>query len=302
VTTAATQPAAAGAHRSPGVSEKRGSSVFAAHPGKRRTELVWLAYTPVWGIAAAVVMMGGFANTWGDVELTTFCFALGLGAFVAPIVFRPDAEKTIPWWRTTAFKMSVSVTGFALLINYSHSPFFFDVLHMHYGFDTTWNVRQTPIGLYVITIAYFATYSVLCLVTFRFIRARAVGLPPILRWPAYALAPFGVAFLETLLNANPFMTHLFCYDDIGFALSFGTLAYGTAFCFALPVWLRIDERPGASIGLFAIVVGVLAAVYAELLVLDALRAFVAPLFTDVETGAMGFRDFADSCLVPLSGR
>ncbi|HJK95647.1 MAG TPA: hypothetical protein RMF84_00405 [Polyangiaceae bacterium LLY-WYZ-14_1] len=277
------------------------ASVFAAHPGKRRTELVWLAYTPVWGLAAAVVMMGGLANTWGDWELTAFCSALGLGAFVAPVVFRPAEERGLPFWETAGFKMSCCVAGLAVLINYSHSPFFFDVLHMHYGFDTTWNVRQTPIGLYIITIAYFATYAVLCLIAFRWLRGRTRRWPLGLRWPAYALAPFGVAFLETLLNANPFMTHLFCYDDIGFALSFGTLAYGTAFCFTLPAWLRIDERPGVSVTLFSIAVSVLAAVYAEMLVLDLLRHFVAPLLTEVETGAMGFRDFAESCLEPLPG-
>jgi hypothetical protein len=273
--------------------------LFSEHPGKRATERVWLGYTPVWGIAAGVVMMGGFANRWGDWELTAFCVALGLGAFVAPIVLRPAEERSTPWYRTAACKMAVSITGFALLINYSHSPFFFDVLHMHYGFNTTWNVRQTPIGLYVITIAYFATYAVLCMMAYRGIRSLVAGRSPWVRWPAYALAPFGVAFLETALNANPFMSHLFCYDDIGFALSFGTVAYGFAFCFALPAWLAIDERPGQSVGMLVVVVGFLAAVYAQMLVLDVLRHHVAPHFTEVEHGAQGFRDFDESCLQPL---
>ncbi|MFW6085564.1 MAG: hypothetical protein ACODAG_00040 [Myxococcota bacterium] len=281
---------------------KRRIHLWAEHPGKRATEKFWLAYTAVWGLAAGVVMLGGFANHWGDVELTLFGVALAVGAVVPPIVMRPAEERSIPWYRSTAFKMGVSVTGFAILINYSHSPFFFDVLHMHYGFDTTWNVRQTPVGLYLMTVAYFATYAVLVMATYRAVRSAVAGAPGWVQWPAIALAPFGVAFLETALNANPFMEHLFCYDDIGFALSFGTLAYGTAFCFALPAWFAIDERPGRSIGLLAVVVSVLAAVYAEVLVLDVLRHHVAPHLTVVETGADGFRDFDTSCLEPLPGR
>jgi hypothetical protein len=283
------------------VRSPRRLQLFASHPGKRATERVWLWYTPVWGIAAGIVMLGGFANHWGDWELTLFSVVLGLGAVVAPIVLRPVEERAKPWYRSTAFKMGMSISGFAVLINYSHSPFFFDVLHMHYGFNTTWNVRQTPIGLYILTIAYFATYAVLCMVVFRAVRSMVAGTSRWVRWPAVAVAPFGVAFLETALNANPFMTHLFCYDDIGFALSFGTLAYGTAFCFALPAWLAIDERPGVSVSMLVVVVGFLAAVYAQMLVLDVLRYHVAPHFTEVEHGAMGFRDFDTSCLEPLPG-
>lgn len=275
--------------------------VFAEHPGKRATERVWLWYTPVWGSAAAIVMMGGLANHWGDWELTLFSLVLGVGAVVAPILLRPEEERALPWFRSTAFKMGMSVTGFALLLNYSQTAFFFDVLHMHYGFDTTWNVRQTPVGLYLLTIAYFSTYAVLCMMAYRMARSLVVGASPWIKWPVVAMAPFGVAFLETALNANPFMSHLFCYDDIGFALSFGTLAYGTAFCFALPAWMSIDERPGASVGMRVIVVGFLAAVYAQLLVLDVLRYHVAPHFTEVQHGAVGFRDFDTSCLEPLPG-
>lgn len=290
-------PDALGAE-TPAASSARFDCLFSANPAKRATEKVWLWYTPVWGIAAAVVMMGGLANHWRDLGLTIFCVVLGAGALILPIALRSE-QRDLPWWRTTAFKFGFSVTLFAILINYAHNWFFFDVLHMHYGFNTTINIRQTPIGLYIITIAYFATYAVLCLMTFRGVRKLVSGAPKWIQYPAIATAPFAVAFLETALNANPFMTHLFCYDSPALALSFGTVAYGTAFCFALPVWLAIDERPGRSAGLFSIAVWVLAAVYAQELVLQGLRHSVAPHLTTVEDGAQGFRDFDDSCLVPL---
>lgn len=273
--------------------------VLSSHPGKRAVERYWLLYTPVWGIATAVVMLGGLANHWGDWELTLYSVVLGAGAVVPPVLWRKGDERALPWHRSTAFKMGLSVTLFALLMNYSNTAFFFDVLHMHYGFNTTWNLRQIPVGLYVLTVAYFATYATLCLIAFRVVRSALAGTPRWIRWPGMALAPFGVAALETASHVNPFMTHLFCYDDLTLALTLGTFSYGIGLALALACWLAIDERPGARIGTGAVVVGALAAVYAGTLANDALRWHVAPHFTVVEHGAQNFRDFDESCLEPL---
>jgi hypothetical protein len=105
-----------------------------------------------------------------------------------------------------------------------------------------------------------------------------------------------MAFLETALNANPFMTTLFCYDDLGLMLWFGTFSYGMAFVFALPMWLHIDEKVGESVPTFRVLVFLFAALYADVLTLDVLRYHVAPHVTEVETGAMNLRDFGDGCL------
>jgi amino acid transporter len=105
-----------------------------------------------------------------------------------------------------------------------------------------------------------------------------------------------VAALETALNANPFTRHLYCFDDMAFALWFGSLAYGLSFMFMLPVWIGIDEHPGERTPWFHALVFVLAAVYADSLALDVLRAHVAPHFTTVHEGATGLGDIATSCL------
>jgi hypothetical protein len=271
---------------------------LSSHPGKRRTERYWLWYTPVWGAVTAIVMLLGAGDHWGDLELIGMAVVLAAGALIGPIVLRPASEKAIPIHRRAAFKLGVSVTGFAFFLNYSQTPFFFDVLHMHYGFRTVINIRNNPVALYILTIPYFATYCALCLVAYRWVKGALGGAPPVVRYLGIALTPFAVAFLETALNANPFTRRLFCYDDMRLALWFGTFAYGTAFCLALPVWLYVDDHPGADVKVWNVLVAVAAAVYVDSILLDLYRYHLAPHFTTVVEGAVGLRDYAGSCLLP----
>ena len=271
---------------------------LSSHPGKRATERFWLLYTPVWGAVMALVMLSRAGDTWGDFELITLAVVLAAGALIGPVLLRPDEERQRSIHRSAAFKLGLSVTCFAFLLNYSQTPFFFDVLHMHYGFRTYVTIRNNPVALYILTIPYFATYCVLCLMAYRWVKNALRGAPALIRYAGIALTPFAVAFLETALNANPFLRRLFCYDDMPLALWFGTFAYGTAFCLALPVWLHIDERPDVDVGVPAVLVAVAAAMYADSILLDVYRYHLAPHVTTVVEGAVGLRDYAGSCLAP----
>ncbi|MCA9533693.1 MAG: hypothetical protein KC593_08445 [Myxococcales bacterium] len=269
-------------------------SLLAEHPGKRAVERYWLMYTPVWGAISAVVMMGGFAERWGDLECMIYGVGLMLGAIVPPVLMRPPEERARPLLRTSGVKYGLSVAGLAFALNYSQTPYFYDVLHMHYGFRTELNIQNNPFFLYCVSVAYFSTYAVLCCMAYRFLRRR-LGTGP-LGATAWFVAPMAMAFLETALNANPFIATLFCYDDLGLMLGFGTLSYGAAFVFALPMWMGIDERPGDDPSAAQVLVWLGAAMYADVLTLDLLRYHVAPLLTDVVPHANGLRDYAGSCL------
>ncbi len=272
--------------------------LLAEHPGKRATERFWLAYTPIWGGACAVVMVGGFAERWGDAALLAFGLVLALGAVVGPFLVRPPEERALPLVQTTAFKMVLGIVLLAFGLNYTQTPYFWDVLHMHFGFGATWTIQDNPIFLYLLTVAYFSTYSVLTCAAFRWLRARLAPAPVLLRVSAYALAPLAMAFLETVLNANPWTRRLFCYDDMRLMLWFGTLSYGIAFVFILPAWLGVDERRGVRIPALTVAIWTLAALYADLITLDLLRYHVAPSLTTVHPQAHGRRDFGASCLGP----
>lgn len=269
-------------------------SLLAEHPGKRAVERYWLIYTPIWGAISAVVMMGGFAETWGDVPCFVYGLVLMLGAVVPPVLLRPESERGRPFLQTTSVKMALSVVGLAFALNYSQTPYFYDVLHMHYGFQTELNIQNNPVFLYMVSVAYFSTYQTLCCMAFRALRARTLGSP--IAWSAWLIAPMAMAFLETALNANPFIATLFCYDDLGLMLGFGTLSYGAAFVFALPMWMSIDEHKGDDVAARHVLIWLGAAMYADVLTLDLLRYHVAPHLTHVVPHANGLRDVATSCL------
>ncbi len=266
-------------------------SFSADDEGKRAVERYWLWYTLVWGSITGVVMLGGFAERWGDVPSLLFGVSLALGALVPPFFLAPASEREKSFWDRAAAQLGMLVVLLAFGLNYTQTPFFWDVLHMHYGFQATWTIQNNPVFLYFVTVAYFSTYAALLAITFRAMRRT---LPAGLSFLAYVLAPLAMAFLETALNANPFMTSLFCYDDLPLMLGFGTLAYGVAFVFALPVFMHAKEgRRFPPLVLAGLLCG---ALYADLITLDLLRYHVAPHLTTVETGANGLRDYEGSCL------
>lgn len=265
-------------------------ALLAPHAPKAAVERYWLLYTPVWGAISAVVMVGGLARTWGDLELMAFGVLLAVGA-LGPLARPADPER--PWHQRTGPKLVASVVVLAFGLNWLQTPFFFDVLHMHYGFGATWVVDRNPLFLYLVTVAYFATYAALCTVAHRAIRRAA---PEALRWLAWLVAPLAMAFLETLLNANPWMTGLFCYDDLPLMLWFGTLVYAIPFALMLPLWMAIDEDRPDALPLLAVVLASAAVVVVDRALLEGIRHTLAPLVTTVVDDAPGLRDFATSCL------
>lgn len=267
---------------------------------KRDVERYWLRYTLLWGGACAAVMLTGVAERWTDRELMPFGVLLGLGAVVPPAMFpRSAAERRRTLARRTATRMGLVVIAFAFGMNLLCTQYFYDVLHMHYGFHSALLIRRNPLFLHFLTVAYFATYATLLLRADRFSRILGARAPRPLSKVPTLLAPFVVAGLETALNANPFMKRLFCYDDLGFALSFGTLSYGACFCFMLPVWRGIDEeeedgaeRPSGV----ALLVRVALALAAMAVTFALLRHFVAPHLTRVVDGSPGVGWAPGTCL------
>jgi cycloeucalenol cycloisomerase len=275
---------------------QRCSSLFAPHPGKRRAEQLWLAYTPVWGLVCAVVMVGGFAERWGDLGLLTLGVVIALPAVLLPLRGSSAEERSRPLHDRAGFKLALSVVAFSFMLNYTQTPFFFDVLHAHFGFHSTINIRNNPVFLYFMTVAYFSTYCVLLMMAQRATQRLLRGAPAGVRWLGVAVCCVAVACLEAVLNANPFTQRLYCFDDVPFALWFGSLVYGVSFLCILPVWIRIDERPGERMPCWHVLAFVAAAVYADSLALDVARYHVAPHFTVVRAGAAGLGDVATSCL------
>ncbi len=222
--------------------------------------------------------------------------ALGGGLWVvllaAGFILRAPEDRGRPWHRLYHFKLSVFVAAFAFLGNYFGTRYFYEILDMHYGFHATWNLNDVPLFLYPLTAVYFTTYSVLFDVARR-------AAPPRVGAGAVVVVSLLLAFMETALNANPAMKASFCYGNLGFALGFGTLMYGSHFMIAGPCWHRIDERRGEATPLREVVASVLAAFMLVLCVDEGFEHLVAPRFTTVVPGRVGIPGKqGPSCLAP----
>ena len=277
------------------------AAFLSANPGKRAAERWYLIYTPIWGAVAGLVMTTGLAKAWsrspwGDLAFLVQGVGLWLGGLAGGYLFRAPEDAGRPWWRLYHTKFQLWMFVFAFLGNY-WSEYFYEVLHMQYGFRTRWNLHHVPFFLYPMTVAYFTTYGTLI----NMFRRRAAawvpaGAPGWTRTAVYLPVCFVVAGLETVLNANPFMRGLFCYDDLPFMLWFGTLVYGLWFVVASPLWFPIDEAPGEDTPLGRVAQSALAGFMLVLLVNEVVRSGVAPYVTTVRRGAIGLDNFGTSCL------
>ncbi|MFN7953336.1 MAG: hypothetical protein U0610_16550 [bacterium] len=273
-------------------------SLFATHPGKRAAERFFLAYTPVWGLLASAVMLTGVANRWGDVELMLFALLLCTGTALGPFVFAPAEEKAKPLTQRYAFKILVWLAIYSFLANTFGTSFFYEALHAHYGFDTRFNLNGVPVFLTFMTITYFATYSVLVCIGWRIARDRIMPRSRLRGWAFAAAVPVVIAGVESALNANPWMKTLYCFDHPAFALTFGTVAYGTWLALAMPFWVTLDERPGSDLPMAKVIGGSLLATALLLADAELLKRVVAPHLTEVAWGHVGLRDYGTSCLGP----
>jgi cycloeucalenol cycloisomerase len=277
--------------------------IFSENPGKRAAERWYLIYTPIWGAAAALVMTTGLGvywsrQPWGDLAFFLFGLLVWMGVLGGGYLWRAPEDAARPWYRLYHTKLQIWMFVFAFLGNY-FTEYFYEVLHMQYGFETTWNVNHVPFFLYMVTVAYFSTYGTLINI-FRRITASHLpaSTPGWLRTIAFVPACFVVAGLETALNANPWMASLFCYDDMPFMLWFGTLVYGMWFVVTAPLWFPIDEKRGEDTPLRSVWLSALAGFMLVIVVNEAIRSLVAPHFTVVERGAVGLDNFGSSCLAP----
>ena len=279
------------------------SSLLSPNPDKRAAELFLLAYTPVWMAVTAVVMVGGLATHWHDAELGALGGALHAGNFVGLVVWpalrSPQKRRLVLLLQSFGLKLHVWLVLFAYGGNWAFTRYFYEVLGMSYAFPVTVFWNNVPAFLYPMTVAYFGTYYVFVTVVLRAGRAAFPAGDRAVRATVYLLATLANAFLETALNANPFIRNLFCYEDLPFMLWFGTLMYGSYFAIAGWVWLGMAERPGATVS-WAYVLGSFAACFLAMMAANELFArALAPAFIDVRWGRVGLHAVGESCLQPL---
>ena len=216
--------------------------LLAENPPKRRSELIVLAYTPIWIAVIGYLMLSNDFARWGDGGHLAFGIALALPLWTLPFLLRAPADRNRPLreLHATRFALFIALTTFVQ--TYFGTLFFFDQLGMEYHFPVTWLLHRTPLFLYFVTIAYFSTYYVAMQAVMRALQS----LFPRASRPALLLARaavgYLVAFAETGLMSNDLLKQFFFYRDKNFALFLGSLCYGTLFFITLPEAQGLDER------------------------------------------------------------
>lgn len=245
--------------------------MLATRPDKRFTELFVLAYTPVWVAAVLWAMTSGVLRSWGELEHMLFGLALALPLALMPLVPRASAP---PLGERHATRFVWLVTLFAVLQCWFGSELFFEVFGMQYRFRTSIAWNGTPAFLYLMTVAYFATYYVVQVVLYRAFRRRVTN--GLARLFARAVIAYATAFAETAGMANDLLADWFSYRDRGFVMWVGSIAYGAIFFVTLPLFADLDEKAPSKPPLRAATTELLALTMICLVVYEVYAIVVGP--------------------------
>jgi cycloeucalenol cycloisomerase len=176
-------------------------------------------------------------DRWGDGEHLALGIGLALPVLTLPFFLRSGyaARAVLFLVITTAVQMYVG------------SMLFFDRLGMEYHFRTTWEWNRSPVFLYPMTLAYFATYYVVMQIALRALRAEQPGRR---RFTSILVLGYLVAFGETAFMATPALAKHFVYRDKVFMLVFGSWCYGSVFFATLPGFLGLtrSQPPARVVG------------------------------------------------------
>ena len=212
--------------------------VLADDPGKRWSERFVLFYSPVWMAIVGLLMFTRVFSHIGDIGH----MAIGVG-MAAPIMLMPifSIERDRPLAARHAFRFALWMSLFSFLQCYFGSWLFFDVLGMEYHFPVRIILNRTPLFLYFLTIAYFATYYTVLSILWRAFLRRWPRAPTVIRLLVRLGLGYLVAFAETGSMANPMLREYFLYRDKHFALVWGSIFYGTVFLVSLPFVFTLNE-------------------------------------------------------------
>lgn len=148
------------------------------NPSKLCAEVSWFLFFFLWSSVVTVVMVGGFASVWGDVALMSLGVGLCIATFAVPAYLKMTViDHIVPKWfgvKLTAPERLIAVANYtkdlttmfagvlslSVMLNLLMTPFFFDVLHMRFGFHVEWTFDRNPLFLYFLTVPYFSSYSV----------------------------------------------------------------------------------------------------------------------------------------------
>ncbi|PRW32580.1 Cycloeucalenol cycloisomerase isoform B [Chlorella sorokiniana] len=230
-----------------GAGRSKLSPWLAPSPGKRWTELFFLAYSPSWIIWCLCILVPfkiyDRLGKWGYLSL-------GLMAappcFILPFFLQPKAEAEKPLTQRYWVKANAWIAVFTFIGNYFWTHYFYRLLGASYTFPAH-NLNQVPITLYFMTHAYFCLYHALSNLLIRRARAAVARYGSTAQAAVEAVVVFVLAYAtaygETLTIAHfPY----YSFKDRSRMYSVGSLFYAIYFFVSFPMFFRMDENPKAK--------------------------------------------------------
>lgn len=217
---------------------------LADDPGKRWTEVFFLAYSPFW-MAWALCILVPFKlyDHLGQLGYLLVGLAAATPCVVLPLLLQqPPSELQRPLIQRYWVRANAWIAVFSFVGNYFWTHYFYSLLGAEYTFRS-WRLNNVPITLYIMTHAYFCFYHTLANVCLRRV-GRACSSCPSLRMATQAAVVFALAyataFMETLTIAH--FPH-YRFQDKDRMYTIGSLFYAIYFFVSFPMFYRMDESP-----------------------------------------------------------
>ncbi|PON77334.1 Cycloeucalenol cycloisomerase [Parasponia andersonii] len=278
---------------------------FAPNPSKSWGELFFLFYTPFWlTLCLGIVVPYKLYESFTELEYLILGLISAVPSFLIPMIWVGKADRSIDWkdryWvkasifqvrfigemlQSLPFLFLIEGSGqatlwifiFSYVGNYFWTHYFFTVLGASYTFPS-WKMNNVPHTTFLLAHVCFLFYHVTSNITLRRLRYAIADLPEKVQWvveAAWILAlSYFIAFLETFAIANfPYYE----FVDRATMYKVGSLFYAIYFIVSFPMFLRIDEKPGAPWDLPRVAIDALGAAMLVTIILDLWRIFLGPI-------------------------
>lgn len=272
------------------------------NPGKRRTEIIYVAWFLLSVPIQGVVTMNLSYESPNDLALVTQATIMGLGTLLWPLIFRAEQDKGRPLRDLYGFRMGMFLTIWAVLGGFIGTDPWYEVLHGHFAFNTELNPNGVPLFMLPMTISVFSFYTVILGTLYRVLTQLLDRTHTVLAhdtWWRHALLCAVLAVPMPLAETFAYSGSNYCFDNGVGMWGLNVLIYGAWHFSALLFYTRFDAVPEQRTPATVVAVSAFATLGLLVVLTTITTTFIAPHFVDVSHGVRHLNDWSPhNCLGP----